>query len=576
MGNIESRNDLLSHLLYEADAYKNFEDIEKLVEAGMDLSMIPVQPIFVAIQSTSIDQVAHLLPRLSSEQRQALRDLDLWTKDELNSFQAMYWLNVYSKCGSEDVRLEYFKSEDFLLSIKNKCVIQTFDAEDPMYPDNDNYFLTEDHQLLIEYPEDFELVNELKDAVKLLYSDLGPENAYAFLFKMVVDSYLIMEESVFSEKKERLRELGFIDYFEALEHEVTFGQVEQIEKFIKSKRSITGDIDSKSANQSLHSYSLSPYQKGMDDIKTELEKVALDKRKKYLHFNFIRLVNSKMTLDDALKKGSLAMTKSGQKTKQRLELGFDYLKHHVSSSNLITLFDLFDFFDLYKIGNSLIEILKKKIKKTIAQSPFESDEFSYFLGLYWNAYLENSFEDISKYKFDGSSVALEINNIKSYELWIEASETLLASLPFIQTFFKSFLKLKEDGHLNDLFYLNYEVDNIDFESIIISSFINFVGGHYNKETSGKMGVSVGELKSFYEKFFNKNGEEYLIKGEEDPILQKETVNFIQQFGLDQVPGFDKYLYQIMVEQLNGYEIDTMGPEDFKHVGGPIILNNSNH
>jgi hypothetical protein len=29
----------------------------------------------------------------------------------------------------------------------------------------------------------------------------------------------------------------------------------------------------------------------------------------------------------------------------------------------------------------------------------------------------------------------------------------------------------------------------------------------------------------------------------------------------------------MLEQLNGYEIDSMTEEDFGHVGGPILLNN---
>ena len=47
-----------------------------------------------------------------------------------------------------------------------------------------------------------------------------------------------------------------------------------------------------------------------------------------------------------------------------------------------------------------------------------------------------------------------------------------------------------------------------------------------------------------------------------------------KFGLELIPRFDKYLYQIMLEQLNGYEIDGMTEEDFKHIGGPILLNHT--
>jgi hypothetical protein len=87
-----------------------------------------------------------------------------------------------------------------------------------------------------------------------------------------------------------------------------------------------------------------------------------------------------------------------------------------------------------------------------------------------------------------------------------------------------------------------------------------------------MGVTISELKSFYHQFFMKNGEEYLIKGEEDPVLRLQTKNFIEKFGLTLIKKFDRYLYQIMLEQLNGYEVDNMTEEDFKHIGGPILLN----
>jgi hypothetical protein len=571
MPDVESKKDLLSQILYESQAYRKFEDIEKLVEKGSDLSVIPVQPLYVSLQTTSNDQIAQILPKLSPDQRQALRDIDLWNKDLLDPNNAIHWLEIYSKCPDDEVILEYVKSEDFLLTLKNHFTIYTFDVEDPEYPEHDNYFLTEDNLLLIEYPEDFNLVQELKELIRRLYGDLGVENAYAFLFKMVSDSYMVMEENLYQEKVERLRDYGFVDYYEAGSFNSFFPQLSQVDDYIKSKKPQTGELDPVSANQSLHASSLTAYQAGMDSLKLELEKITNEQRSQYLHFNFIRLVNAKMTLEDALKNGSLAMSKVGLMTKQCLELGFEYVR----SKRVSDVFTVFDFVDLFKIGHSLIEINKRRMKKAIADTSFDKDDLSYFLGMYWNSFIENSFEDVAKYKFDGSSKALEINDLNSWKLWNDAATILTNSLPYILTFFKSLQKLKADGVLNDQFYLNYEVDNIDFEAIIISSFINFVGGYYEKEDTsgaGKMGVTVGELKSFYHQFFTKNGNEYLIKGEEDPILREKSADFIRKFGLDQVPSFDRYLYQIMLEQLNGYEVDGMTDEDFQHVGGPILLN----
>jgi hypothetical protein len=574
MNDPEIKKDLLSQLLHEAEAYKKFEDIEKLVEAGMDLSMVPVQPLYVALQSSSKDQVAIVLPKLSSEQRQALRDIDLWKKDEVDPDAIYYWLEVYSKCPDDSVILEFVESEDFLLGLKNQFTIATFDVEDPMYPDHDNYFLTEDNLLLIEYPEDFSMVQELKAFIRRLYSERGVENAYAFLFKMVVDSYQIMEEEVYQQKKERLRDYGFVDYFEALNYNYTFSSLNQLNEFIKSKKALTGELGSVSANQSLHATSLAPYQRGMDDLKEALMNIQSEKRGLFLHFDFVRLVNARMTLEDALKNGSLAMSKVGNQTRQYLELGFDYLKTQVDSQRVREIFEHFDFLDLFKIGHSLLQITKKRIKKAISQTPFEGDDFGYFLGLYWNAFLENSHDEVAKYKFDGSSKALEIKDMHSYSLWNESADIFVTSLPFIHTFFLSLEKLKAEGLLNDQFYLNYEVENIDFEAIMISSFINFVGGHYSESTAGKMGITIAEIKEFYHQFFVKKGEEYLIKGEEDPVLKIKIVEFAEKFGLSLVHGFDKYLYQVMVEQLNGYEIDGMSEEEFRHIGGPILLNYS--
>ena len=566
------KKDLLSQLLYEAQSYKKFEDIERLVEGGMDLSMIPLQPLYVSLQNAPTEQIAQILPKLSQDQRQALRDVDLWKKDALDPEAAFEWMEIYSKCPSDEVIYEYVTSEDFLLSLKNQFTVQTFDAEDPMYPEGNNYFLTEDNQLLIEYPEDFTMVNELKEFIRRIYGEMGVENAYAFLFKMVVDSYPIMEENLYQEKIERLRDYGFVDYYEAMGMDTAFASEKQIDDFIKSRRGVTGVLDPISANQSLHATSLISYQSGLDELKDALDSIKDETRQQFLHFNFIRLVNGRMAIEDALKNGSTAMGRVGNQTKQCLELGFEYTLSRFKSTGGKTIFDVFDFVDLYRVGHSLLELQKKHMKKSMAETEFDEDEATYFLGMYWNSFLDNSHEELARYKFDGSSKALEIRSLESYNLWKSAVATFVESLPYIQSFYVNLQKLKAEGILNDEFYLNYEVGNIDFEAIMISSFVNYVGGYYEGHKNGKMGVTLSELKSFYHTFFTKNGEEYLIKGEEDPALREKTILFVEKFGLTEVPAFEKYLYQIMVEQLNGYEIDNMSEEDFAHVGGPIILN----
>lgn len=565
--------DLLSQLLYEAQAYRKFDDIERLVESGVDLSVIPIQPLYIALQNTGKDQVASILPKLSADQRQALRDIDMWNKDQFDPATGQYWIEVYGQVKDDAVLLEFLKSEDFLLSIKSQFVVSTFNEEDPEYPEGDNYFITDDNLIMIEYNDDFHHANELKLMVQKLYDNLGVEGAYTFLFKMVADSFTIMEEDIYAEKKERLRDYGFVDYFEALNFETIFPTREQLDTFVTKKKGSTGRVEAISLNQCLHATSLVSYQHGLDDLKADLDKVTDSGRQQYLQFNFIRLVNGRITIEEALKEGSLALAKVGQRTKQALELGFDYIWQTRKYMNLEGLvFDNYDFTDLYRVGHSLLEMTKKKIKKDLQGTPFEKEEIEFFLGMYWNSYLENSFEEVTKYKFDGSSKAHEVSNYQHYLVWSNAAHSLIESLPFIEKFFETIQHLKNENLLNDEYYLNYSVENIDFEAIIISSFINFSQGTYEQEKASKMGVSIPELKSFYHSFFSKNGDEFLIKGEEDKVLREKIQKFVEKFGLSKIPDFDRYLYQILLEQMNGYEVDAMSDEDFQHIGGPILLN----
>ena len=132
--------------------------------------------------------------------------------------------------------------------------------------------------------------------------------------------------------------------------------------------------------------------------------------------------------------------------------------------------------------------------------------------------------------------------------------------------------LKEEGKLHDDFYLNYNVENIDFESILISSFINYDLGHFSGADVNKMGVTISELKVFFGKNFKKINDEYLINDLNQTDMSKVTAEFIERFGLAEIIDFDVYLHGVLSEHLSGYDFDTLEEEDYQHIGGPILLN----
>ena len=552
--------DPISSLIQESDAYAQMDQIENYVENKADLSPLPVQPVYLALKNLPVDKVADLLPRFSKEQREAFLDIDLWTKDEIDVENFVFWLEAYDAVKVDEVKKDFVTSEQFLLYLKSKFNVWTFDAEEPEYPDHDNYFLTDDNLLLFEFAEDYAHVDQVQALVKHLYYEVGVEYAYTFLFKMVSDSYLTLQEEEYRMKKERLRDFGFVDYLDALEVENPFISKEFLDAFIKKKTIVPVHIDEISKNQNLHNSSLKAFKDHFKLVIDELLKVTDTDRLDYLQFNFVRLINSRLEYTRALKQGSVAMNRAGAETKNTVLLGFNYLKKQLGEE---IIFLKFDFAELYKMGRSLIYFEQKALKKALQQNNFEGDKEK-FLGDHWMTFLDETFESPVSYKGP-------ITEIERYEEWCYQIKTLTQLLPFAKKFFETFLVLKDEGKIQDSYYINYTIEAIDFEALFLSSFANYFLGSFDQHNISKMGLTIDEFKSFALKIVGTQGKFILT-----PELYKKIEKFIQTFGLSEVFNIHIYLQNLLTSSLEGYEFEFMSDEDFKHVGGPIILSIYKH
>jgi hypothetical protein len=323
-----AKKDFITSMAQESEAYRDLERIELLLEDPQgDLSVVPVQPLYMATLNCPAERLGELLPRLSSEQRQLCLDIDLWDKDELDIEGFSRWLSAYTSCTEDAVRLEFMKSSELILFLKAKFHIWTFDAEDPQYPESDNYFLTEDNQLLFEYEADFPFVDEVQSLIKDLYTFEGVENAYSFLFKLVADSFLVQQEEEYQLKKERLRDIGVVDYYEALELLQPYASRELMDASIRRKGRETGVIDAFSQNQVLPEKALAPYRDRLARFAEEMDKITEEKRAKFVQFSFLRLVNSTTVASGSLKEGSMALVRAQGRARALLELGLEYLVH---------------------------------------------------------------------------------------------------------------------------------------------------------------------------------------------------------------------------------------------------------
>lgn len=540
-------------MLVESSAYQNLDSIEKLLDKDSDFSVIPLKPLHAALKNYNVDQIALWLPKFSPEQRQAFLDIDLWERDQLSKEDFQLWIGIYGRCQDRSVISEFVQGDTFFLFLKAYFNIWTFDEENPEYPEHNDYFLTEDHLLLFEYDKEFALVSEVKFLLKILYSELGLEKAYSNLVECVTDSFSYFEERCYSEKKERLRDYGIIDYYEALFLYTDFPSEVAIQKFLKQKKGNTPEIDLLARNQILEHQVLKIFSKKGLSFANELANVTDLKRLDFLQFNFVRVMNAQMALEETGRKSSLKLQQASAIIQQYLELGLAYAGKLLKNNILDTL----DFFDLYRIGRSLLMIKIKEIKNHMLSHEWTTDEAQQaFLGRFFESFLDLSFSRPTKVFVDSEVKDEIISNLDRLELWDSRKKLLADSLPFIDQFWKAFLKLKQEDLLQDDFYLNYSVDEIDYEGILISSLMNFANGQQKNTEEKKLGLQVREFLQFYQKYIGEDQVER-FQASQNPELLKIIQKFQKTYGLDSISGFSGYMLQILGDQLLGYQFSEL-------------------
>ncbi|MCY4644030.1 MAG: DUF6178 family protein [Bacteriovoracales bacterium] len=519
---------------------------------------LPLWPLSMAFRRIGPGETSSFLPALSKEQRKALLDFDLWNKDGIDVQGFSFWIEVYHKNSSFDLKGEFIAGEQCALYMKGVCGLSTFDEEDPLYPDHPHFFLTDDHLLLIEYDDSFPHGEKLQDLIRILYSKLGVEKAYAHLFKVTVDSFLLFQEKEYHLKKDRLADFGLIDYYEALEVLAPLTKMSHINQMIETrsprkKEEGVGPLFSPSLPEQV----VNSYGRDFDLIKIELDKIKDPSHINFLHHNFSKLINATLSAQNALKQRPKIIEEIGGQARTFLLLGLIYAKEKRDFEGK-SVFDLFDFIDLYRIGKSIIHIKRILLKKSLRDHSFQGPKEKSFLGGIFQQLIEEVFipEKVIKGK-------------KDFDRLEEESKLLSDLLPFMASFYRSFKKMRNEGVLQNDYYLNYDVDDIDFEALILSSFINFDLGHYDLKEEAlrnfKMGLSIQEIKGFAQKYGDEKGR--LFKKSLDDSIQR----FLISFGLEKMDNLSSYMHRLLRENLSGYNFLDMPQGDFAHVGGPVIL-----
>jgi hypothetical protein len=547
------------------------------------LADLAASALYEVIHQGTAGWVASILPHMTPEQRQIVVDIDAWKKDRLNLSAFTFWPKVYSLCTEPQLVEEFFENGTLLTYLKGVFHISTFDVEEPVYPDHDRYFLTDDQLLIFEYDDYNACVEEVQHLIRVLYSQRGVENAYTFLFKLVSESFMIFEEEEFRQASERLRDMGFVDYYHSLELLSVFPSERFLTKWIKDKfkgkQHQHSPIDDRQKIQTSTMRAIHIFQQTKDNhlFSQSLMSVEDPSRFDYLRFNLVRLLNACLIQQDGGRKEGKQALQCLSATRAFMQLGFSYLYQHQQQiqTEQKNLWDYVDGTEMAKIGRSLVHFEQEKVKKALALLEQDQEECDQFLGQSWRNQLEGLFAEVP-YVENEQETKLFLNNLSHFELLRDQTKQLIDFIPYMKKFVEIFRQLKKRCSDEPQTYLNYHADSLDWECLFLTSFMLFmrakVGLSSGAQQSSLLGLNAQDRKQLID---------ILLLTEERYLLSHRSAcyqfflpyikEFLENYGLNLITRGEDYLFGLIQQHLMGLDYPSLTDEDYRHVGGILLF-----
>ncbi len=193
----------------------DLEDFLASPDSTKRVRSAPYQDVFLAIKAVGLADSQELLLPATLEQRRGFIDLDCWRKDSFHRPSFMEWMAAYVQCGPEEAAVAARAVDPNLLALflKDNIRIHVLETDEPL-PELP-LILTPDQRFGIEVPGEADaatLTRLLLDVIFRMDASLG----YDLIDRVRWDNRVSLEEEAYRNKRLRLEEIGFVDYYEAL------------------------------------------------------------------------------------------------------------------------------------------------------------------------------------------------------------------------------------------------------------------------------------------------------------------------------------------------------------------------
>ncbi len=180
---------------------------------------LPGPQLYFGLQELSDEETAALLPHITEEQWTTVLDLDLWSRDraQLKAFVGRHRHLLHAPDAVARKLLRGVDPELWqLLFRRHLKVFRRTEEEFEGEPgEREEWFTTPDGDYLLVFPESAEFAGLLRALILRLYQ-LDPQGVRLGLESAMARTSIELEEHAYQERKRRVEDLGFQDYFDAL------------------------------------------------------------------------------------------------------------------------------------------------------------------------------------------------------------------------------------------------------------------------------------------------------------------------------------------------------------------------
>ena len=198
-------------------------DLASLLESAETRSSIrklPPAQLFFSLKELDESQIAELLPHITEAQWTTILDLDTWSKDELSSDRFLSWEKYILACDEAVARKLLRGTDPELWVFSLKRGIQVFPRdEDGEFGEEAlslGQYTTPDGNYMIVLPRNVEKARLYQQLLQKLYG-LDPALATGLIESCRLLTSSELEEEAYQNRRRRIEDLGFQDYFDAIE-----------------------------------------------------------------------------------------------------------------------------------------------------------------------------------------------------------------------------------------------------------------------------------------------------------------------------------------------------------------------